>query len=107
MAWPVDSTFIGELLPPKARSGVFGLRSAAWNLGSALSVFIAGKIIVRTGYDWTFVSIVGFTVLSALVFTLYYRRHPLIRAGQIPSAHPQGRATKDERARIDPIPSSG
>lgn len=107
MAWPVDSTFIGELLPPKARAGVFGLRSAAWNLGSALTAFLAGKIIVRTGYDWTFASIVGFTMLSAFVFTLYYRRHPLIRAGHIPSALPQGRPIKDERSRIDPMPTSG
>jgi hypothetical protein len=49
---------------------------------------------------------VGFTLLSAFVFTLYYRRHPLIRAGHIPSALPQGRAIKDELARIDPAPSS-
>jgi MFS family permease len=107
MAWPVDSTFIGELLPPKARSGVFGLRSAAWNFGSALSAFFAGKIIVRSGYDWTFVSIVGFTTLSAFIFTMYYRRHPLIRAGQIPSALPQGRTSKEERSRTDPVPTSG
>lgn len=88
MAWPIDSTFIGELLPPRARANVFGLRSAAWNFVSALAAFIAGKIIVRTGYDWTFVSIVGFTALSAVVFTGYYRRHPLVRAGSIPSALP-------------------
>jgi MFS family permease len=91
MAWPVDSIFIGELLPPRARASVFGLRSAAWNLCSALAAFIAGKIIVRTGYDWTFVSIAGFTGLSALAFTLYYRRHPLVSADRIPSALSHGR----------------
>lgn len=89
MAWPIDSTFIGELLPPKARGSVFGLRSAAWNLSSALAAVLAGKIIVRTGYDWTFVSMVAFTALSAVVFTVYYRRHPLVRTGMIPSALPQ------------------
>jgi MFS family permease len=107
MAWPVDSTFIGELLPPKARANVFGLRSAAWNIASALSAFLAGKIIVRTGYDWTFVSIAGFTALSAVVFSLYYRRHPLIRTGLIPSALPHGRERAEERKRKDPVPTSG
>jgi MFS family permease len=105
MAWPVDSTFIGELLPPKSRASVFGLRSAAWNLGSALSAFLAGKIIVRTGYDWTFVSIVGFTALSTCLFTLYYRRHPLIRAGLLPSALPQGRDRVEEHSRSDAVPT--
>lgn len=105
MAWPVDSTFIGELLPPKARASVFGLRSAAWNVGAALSAFLAGKIIVRTGYDWTFVSIVGFTALSTCVFTLYYRRHPLIRAGMLPSALPQRRDRTEELASSEAAPT--
>jgi MFS family permease len=96
MAWPIDSTFIGELLPPRARTSVFGLRSAAWNFVSALAAFVAGKIIVRTGYDWTFVSIAGFTALSAIVFTLYYRRHPAVRGGLIPSALP----TRQREARV-------
>ena len=91
MAWPVDSTFIGDLLPPKARASVFGLRSAAWNIGTAFAAFVGGRIIVRTGYDWTFISMVGFTMLSACVFTLYYRRHPLIRSGGLPSALPPKR----------------
>lgn len=86
VSWPIESTFIGEVLPPKARSSVYGLRSAAWNLCSALAAFIAGKIIVRTGYDWTFMSIAFFTGLSAIVFTLYYRRHPLVRDGVITTA---------------------
>ncbi|HEX5499125.1 MAG TPA: MFS transporter, partial [Thermomicrobiales bacterium] len=33
MAWPIDSTFIAEVLPPRARTAVFGYRSAAWNAG--------------------------------------------------------------------------
>jgi MFS family permease len=96
MAWPIDSTFIGELLPPRARASVFGLRSAAWNLVSAVAAFAGGKIIVRTGYDWTFASIAVFTALSAVIFTVYYRRHPLVRAGSIPSAlKPPRKAARD------------
>jgi MFS family permease len=106
MAWPVDSTFIGDLLPPKARASVFGLRSAAWNIGTAIAAFIGGRIIVRTGYDWTFVSMVGFTALSACVFTLYYRRHPLIRSGGLPSALPPKRDRAGEATGPKPVPTS-
>jgi MFS family permease len=86
MAWPVDSVFIGEILPPKARAQVFGLRSAAWNFCSAIAAWAGGRIIVRSGYEWIFFSVAAFTGLSALMFTIYYRRHPLIKLEQIPSA---------------------
>jgi MFS family permease len=89
MAWPIDSTFIGELLPPRARAGIYGLRSTAWNVGMAAASFAAGRIIVESGYEWTFVSMVVFTSLAALVFFVYYRRHPLVVAGKIPSALPR------------------
>lgn len=98
VAWPIEATFIGELLPPRARASVFGLRSGAWNLVYALSAFLAGKIIVRTGYDISFASIGAFTLLSALVFAWYYRRHHLVRAGLIPSALPQRRGRAGEQA---------
>jgi MFS family permease len=90
MAWPIDSTFISEVLPPRARSGVFGLRSSAWNAGFALSSLAAGRIIVDRGYDWTFVSLLVFTAASAILFYTYFVRHPLIREGSIPSALSRG-----------------
>jgi MFS family permease len=89
MAWPIDSTFIGELLPPRARAGIYGLRSTAWNVGFAAASFAAGRIIVESGYHWTFVSMVVFTALAAVVFFIYYRRHPEVVAGRIPSALPR------------------
>ncbi len=89
MAWPLDSTFIAEVLPPRARAGVFGQRSAAWNLGFSGASLLGGAIIVRSGYDWTFASLITFTALSASVFWVYFGRHPLVRSGQIPSALPR------------------
>ncbi|MGE3798076.1 MAG: MFS transporter [Thermomicrobiales bacterium] len=86
MAWPIDSTFISEVLPPRARAGVFGLRSSAWNGGFALASYIAGRIIVDRGYDLTFVSMVVFSAASAVVYFLYYSRHPAITSGRVPSA---------------------
>ncbi|MER3436958.1 MAG: hypothetical protein C4346_04760, partial [Chloroflexota bacterium] len=90
MAWPIDSTFIGELLPPRVRSGIYGMRSAAWNLGFAVASFIAGKIIVTAGYASTFAAIIISTSVAALLFFGYYRRHPLVLNGSIPAALPRG-----------------
>jgi MFS family permease len=89
MSWPIDSSFIGELLPPRARASVFGLRGAAWNAGTSVAAFVGGWVIVRRGYDLTFVALIVFTALSSAVFVGYYRQHPLVRTGQIPSALPQ------------------
>jgi MFS family permease len=93
MAWPIDSTFIGEILPPRARAGAYGLRSAAWNVGFAGASLIGGWIIVRAGYEWTFVSFIFFATLSMLFFSIYFGRHPMVRAGQIPSALPRAQRT--------------
>jgi MFS family permease len=94
MAWPIDSTFISEVLPPRARSGVFGLRSSAWNAGFAIATYLAGRIIVDRGYDLTFFSLALFTALSAALFYGYFLRHPAILSGAVPSAlSPTRRAT--------------
>ena len=91
MAWPIDSTFISEVLPPRARASVFGYRSGTWNLGWSVASLVGGWIIVQSGYEWTFFSLVFFTALAVIVFVVYYERHPLIRAGHIPSALPPRR----------------
>lgn len=94
MAWPLESSFIGELLPPRSRGRVFGLRSASWNFGYSLAAVVGGWIIVRSGYDWTFASMAFFVGLAAVVHLVYYLRHPLIRAGGFPSALPARRALR-------------
>jgi MFS family permease len=86
MAWPVDSTFISELLTGKLRAAVFGWRSAAWNLGIGVSSIAGGWLIVRWGYDITFVGYVVLTLGAIAGYYVYYRRHPQVRAGEIPSA---------------------
>lgn len=91
MAWPIDSTFIAEILPPKARSRVYGMRSAAWNLGYSAASLVAGFLIVRVGYSATFLDLIFFTGLAMVVFVGYYSRHPRIRSGELSSALPQWR----------------
>ena len=107
MAWPLESSFIGELLPPRSRARAFGLRSTSWNFGYSFAAVLGGRIIVRTGYDWTFVSMAFFVGLAALMHLLYFKRHPSIRAGDMPSALPfrRTRIAVDPALAIDSTPS--
>ena len=89
MAWPIDSTFIAEVLPPRARSRVYGLRSAAWNLGYALASLVAGFLIVHYGYAVTFADFVAFSIFAMAVFFGYYSRHPRVRSGELSGALPR------------------
>ena len=98
MAWPIDSTFIADVLPPRARAAVFGLRSAAWNVGFSLASLAGGALIVRRGYDATFAGLILFSIVSMALFWLYYARHPRIRAGEIPGALPRATRLAREQA---------
>lgn len=86
MAWPIDTTFISELLPPKARARVFGYRSAVWNLIWATATLTGGEVIVQFGYPPTFALLIVTGFISILLFLVYYQRHPRVVAGDIPSA---------------------
>ena len=89
MAWPIDSTFIAEVLPPRARANVYGLRSAAWNLGYSAASLLAGFLIVNIGYEITFADMIVFTSLAMAVFVGYYARHPRVRSGELSGALPR------------------
>lgn len=86
MAWPVDSTFISELLPARLRASVFGWRSATWNLGIGLASIAGGSLIVRVGYGPSFAGFALFTAGAIALYYIYYLRHPRVAAGEIPSA---------------------
>jgi MFS family permease len=87
MAWPIDSSFISDVLPPRARANAFSLRSGAWNLGYALSSVLAGEVIVADGYRLTFI-VYGVTMaIATLTYVAYFWGHPVHRK------HRAGRAT--------------
>lgn len=75
VAWPINSTFMSEVLPPRARANAFSLRSGVWNFGFALASLMAGQVIVTHGYASTFVLFGISSALGALVFALYYAPH--------------------------------
>ena len=98
-AWPIEVAFISEVLPQRARAGVFGSRSSVWNLGYAAATYIAGLLIVRYGYGPSMVSFVIFSILSAIVYYHYFSRHPRVLAGGITTAWaPARRARLQARA---------
>ncbi|CAN5330620.1 hypothetical protein BH23CHL1_BH23CHL1_16940 [soil metagenome] len=74
LGWPIDSTYISEVLPAKARTAVFGYRSAAWNVGFSLSSLAAGASIVRYGYGPSFAAYAFFMTAAMSLFYLYFSR---------------------------------
>jgi predicted MFS family arabinose efflux permease len=86
MAWPIEVTFISEVLPQRARAGVFGLRSSVWNLGYAAATYLGGLLIVAHGYGPSMVSFVIFSILSAFTYYFYFSRHSRVQSGEITTA---------------------
>lgn len=74
MAWPIDSTYISDVLPARARASVFSFRSGAWNFGWSLSSFVAGGLIVRHGYNVAFGAYIVFMSLAMALFYAYFVR---------------------------------
>lgn len=86
VAWPIEVTFISEILPQRARAGVFGLRSSVWNLGYAFATYIGGLSIVAYGYGPSMVSFVVFSILSAFAYYFYFARQSRVQSGEITTA---------------------
>lgn len=75
MSWPIDSTFISDLLPARQRAYVFSIRSVVWNAGWAVTSILAGQVIRTTGsYAIVFTVYAIFLVLSVAVFQRYFRK---------------------------------
>ena len=72
MAWPIDSTYVSEILPAKARASVFSYRSGAWNLGWALSSWLTGQLIVRYGYNVSFAAYTFFMIAAMGLYYVYF-----------------------------------
>lgn len=103
IAWPIEVTFISEILPQRARAGVFGLRSSVWNLGYAFATYIGGLLIVSYGYWPSMLSFVVFSTLSAITFYAYFSRQPRVQTGEITTAWSPIRRTRlqAKAARLD------
>lgn len=76
ISWSMESSFISDVLPQRVRYSVFGYRSAAWNLGFSLSSFIAGGVIVRSGYGPVFMTYAVAMIAAMALYYFYFRRIP-------------------------------
>ena len=83
MAWPIDSTYISEILPSRSRAAVFSYRSGAWNLGWSLASLVAGYLIVRYGYNVSFAAYIVFMSIAMGLFFVYFSK---AAAGEQPKA---------------------
>jgi MFS family permease len=86
VAWPIEVTFISEILPPRARAGIFGIRSSVWNLGYAAATYAGGILIVRYGYNPGLIVFSIFSILSAVVFYTYFSRDSRVLSGAVTTA---------------------
>jgi MFS family permease len=87
MSWPIDSTFISDLLPARQRAYVFSIRSVLWNAGWAGTSLVAGRIIHSTGsYSFVFTVYAIFLVLSVVLFQIYFRKRVAERARDLAPA---------------------
>lgn len=73
MSWPIESSYISDVLPDNVRNSVFGYRSAAWNVGFSLSAFVGGALIVRYGYSINF-ALYAIAMTAAMGFYYFYFR---------------------------------
>jgi MFS family permease len=78
MSWPLDSSIMGHVLPPRARASGFSIRSGLWNLGYAIASLVAGITIAAYGYSPAFAAFAVCTTVSTVLFISYFRRHPVL-----------------------------
>jgi len=95
---PAEATFVADILPPAARSHVFGLRFAAWNLGWAGASVAAGWAISRSGYAPALVAFIVLMVCANVLNLVYFRRHPHVASGQVAGVMPPRFAAGREAA---------
>ncbi|MHB8645655.1 MAG: MFS transporter [Thermomicrobiales bacterium] len=74
LSWPIESSTIGNVIDPRNRVSLFGMRSAAWNAGLAFSSWVGGAIIVHFGYRPVHLLYVLAYAAAMAVFLLYWPR---------------------------------
>ncbi len=95
MTWPIEASILNDRVDARTRAGAFGLRTAAWNLGWALSSTVSGLLIVRGGYHYPLLILIASTLLGAVTLSLVLRP-----AGEVvaPAAPPTSSEHSRERA---------
>lgn len=73
ISWTMEGAYISEILPGRARYAIFGYRSAAWNIGWAVSSLVFGALIVSYGYGPSFAAMVFFNVAAMALYYFYFR----------------------------------
>jgi MFS family permease len=91
LSWPIESSTIGNVIDPRNRVSLFGMRSAAWNAGLAFSSWVGGAIIVHFGYRPVHLLYVLAYAIAMAIFLVYW-------PGRVRRAHEERRARAESSA---------
>lgn len=72
LSWPIESSTIGNVIDPRNRVSLFGMRSAAWNGGLAFSSWVGGALIVHFGYGPVHLLYVLAYAAAMALFLIYW-----------------------------------
>lgn len=95
LSWPIESSTIGNVIDPRNRVSLFGMRSAAWNGGLAFSSWAGGALIVHFGYRPVHLLYVLAYAAAMALFLLYWPR-------RVRRAHEE-RAARAESSALQPV----
>ncbi len=74
LSWPIESSTIGNVIDPRNRVSLFGMRSASWNGGMAFSSWVGGAVIVHFGYQPVHLFYVLAYACAITCFLVYWPR---------------------------------
>jgi MFS family permease len=75
--WPLDGAFLAEIVPLREQAATVGWRSVAWNLAWALTSFVAGQVIVVSGYAPLFLCAGLSLSLASLAYQRFFGQYRL------------------------------
>ena len=91
MAWPIDSTFISEVLPPRARSRSSGSARRPGISATPQRAWWRGSSSCASGTRSRSLDLIVFMLVAMVVFVVYFARHPRVQSGEVSGALPRWR----------------
>lgn len=111
ISWAMEGSYISEILPGRARYAIFGYRSAAWNIGWAVSSLVFGAVIVSYGYGPSFAAMAVFNIAAMGLYFGYFRNFnpprvseepPTEEAAPLPAVRVLAEADAPESLELEP-----
>jgi len=72
--WPLDAAFLADVIPTEYQAQAVAYRAIGWNLTFAVTSFLAGQAIVRSGYAPLFLTAAIATTIGCLIYYGAFRQ---------------------------------